>query len=138
MVSHNPPTQEETRDDTRDAEPRSRVGPRVEGVIASLTELLHVQTKIIMLKLRVTIERILIAVMLGLGAVAVGILAIIFLDIGVYRLLTDILGIQPAWTWLIFAAVHAAGALVLIAWARKLLRKKLPEPPRRPDDPARA
>ncbi|HEY4330164.1 MAG TPA: hypothetical protein VGN88_10550 [Phycisphaerae bacterium] len=64
------------------------------------------------------------AVVAAAGAVCVvlAILAIVFLYIGVFHVLTDILHIAVAWSFLIFSGLHVAGILVIVGIVMQVLR----------------
>lgn len=105
---------------------RQRSGVR--RMVSSLTRLASLQSQIILLQAKLVAQRVMTAAGLWAGAIAAGILAIVFLDIGVFEVLTDqeLVGIRPAWAFLIFAAVHLLLAAGLIVGAKSILHKKLP------------
>ena len=85
--------------------------------MASTTRLADIQLRIWLTEAKLAVSRIVMYVALYAGAGVLGILAIIFLMIGCFRILTDVIGLRPVWAFLIFGALLAiaAGAVVMVA-----------------------
>jgi hypothetical protein len=105
------------------APPRTRM-PRarhsrggVRRLIASVTRIVNLQVQIWLTQAKLTLMKMALYAGLFMAAAVLGLLAIIFLYIGFFRLLTDVIGLAPVWAYLIYGALHLllAGVLVLIA-----------------------
>lgn len=108
------------------ADPHVRTRGGLRRMFSSSLRLAALQSKIILLQTKLIAKRILISAALWAAATMVGILAIIFLYIGVFRVLTDVVGLAPAWTFLLYALAHILIAGGLMLWAMSILKKKLP------------
>ena len=111
-----------------EGETKSRDRGGVRRMASSISRLASLQSRIILLQAKLVAQRTLAAAALWGLAVALGVLAIVFLDIGVFHVLTDpeLAALRPAWAYLIFAAAHLLIAGVLVLAARSILKKKLP------------
>jgi hypothetical protein len=111
-------------------DPAARPGMQERGLKQALPEfwrsLLRVgklQGQIWTTRAKMKVANALISAALLSAAGVVALLAIIFLYIGVFHLLTDIAHLQRTWVYLIYFAVHVAGAVVLVSVARAWNRK---------------
>jgi hypothetical protein len=101
--------------------------PRKGGLrrlVASLVRIVDLQYRIWLTHAKLTLQRmILYAALFGI-AMILAILALIFLYIGCFHVLTDLLGFRPVWAYLFFGIIHLAlaGALVVVGTA--ILAKK--------------
>src|SRR4051812_8824095 len=86
----------------------------VRRMLASAVRLVDVQYRIWLTQAKLTLQRMLIYAALFAGAAVVGLLAIIFLYIGVFHLLTDVAGLRPVWAYLIYGGFHLVLAVVLV------------------------
>ena len=100
----------------------------VRRLIASTVRLADLQLKIWLTQAKITVSRIVLFVVLYAVAGVMAILGTIFLFIGLFKILTDVIGIPPVWSFLIFAlfTFGVAGTVVLIA--QKTLSKKADDP----------
>lgn len=117
MVTHRAHADDETADLRH---------PPFRGVrlmLKTLGRVISLQMQLIFLNIRQTIVRFLVASLLMIAAIAMAVVAVIFLDIGLFRILTDVTGLPVVWASLIFAGVHLIAALVLLLAARRLFRK---------------
>jgi hypothetical protein len=102
---------------------RSRRGG-LRRLLASTFRVVDLQYRIWLTHAKITLQRmVLYAAMFG-AAMVIGLLAIIFLYIGVFRLLTDVAGLRPVWAYLIFGVVHLALAAALVFIGTSILQKK--------------
>ena len=67
-------------------------------------------------KMKVANTMLMAAFMAAAGVM--GLLAVIFLYVGVFHLLTDIAHIQPAWVYLMYFGVHVIGMGIILAVAK--------------------
>jgi uncharacterized membrane protein YuzA (DUF378 family) len=88
----------------------------------TLGKVVALQFQIYMLKIKTAIARYVVAALLIIAAVAVALAGIVFLEVGLFLLLTDVAGMAAVWAALIFAGVHLAGAAVLVLAARKYFK----------------
>jgi len=97
----------------------------VRRLIASLVRLADIQTKIWLAEAKITLAKLALYVVLFGSAAILGILGIIFLLIGLFRVLTDVLGIAPVWAFLLFAGFFflLAGTLVMVG--KGILNRKI-------------
>ncbi|MGN6369484.1 MAG: phage holin family protein [Phycisphaerae bacterium] len=111
----------------------------IRRLIASTVRLADIQLKIWLTQAKMTVARIVLYVLLYAVAGVMAILGTIFLFIGLFKILTDVIGIPAVWSFLIFAlfTFGVAGTVVLIA--QKALSKKAGEPDKtsqkQPDKP---
>jgi predicted phage tail protein len=117
---------ESTRSDPAPDDPHGH--PRGKGGVrrltASVVRLVNIQVKIWLTQAKVTAMKVGLFAGLFAAAAVVAVLAIIFLYIGVFRVLTDVVHLQPVWAFLIFGGVHLLLAAVLVMVAIKILTKK--------------
>jgi hypothetical protein len=102
--------------------PRARGGVR--RLASSAVRLASIQVKIWLTQVKSTALKIGLFVGLFLAAAVLALLAIIFLYIGVFHLLTEVIGMRHVWAYLIFGGVHLVLAAVLALVAMKILTKK--------------
>ncbi len=123
-----PPEPAATTDARASAHPPKSDGPVAKGGVRRLTSsavrLASLQLNIWMTQLKVTAIKI--GIFAGLFAVAalLALLAIIFLYIGVFHVLTDVAHIPVVWAWLIYGGFHLILAGILIMVAIRILTKK--------------
>ena len=90
-------------------------------LISSTMRLVDTQYRIMMLRAKMTLVRMAIYAALFAGAVVLGLVGIIFLYIGLFRLLTDVAGL-PVWaTFLIYAGVHLVTATILLLYGGRMI-----------------
>jgi hypothetical protein len=95
----------------------------VRRLIGSATRVASLQFKIWITTAKMIAVRIAVSTGLFLGSAVFGILAVVFLLIGIFKFLTDFVGI-PVWaTYLIFAGVLLLIAGVLVFIAMRMLKK---------------
>jgi len=104
---------------------RARGGLR--RMLASVVRVADLQYRIWLTQAKLTLQRMLIYAALFAAATVLGILAIIFLYIGVFHLLTDVAGLRPVWAYLIYGGFHLVLAVVLVMVGTSMLGKKDPE-----------
>jgi hypothetical protein len=110
-----------------DPPPRSRLRPHRGGMrrlLNSLLRILDLQYRIWLTQAKLTIQKMMLYAILFVGAAILGLLAIIFLYIGLFRVLTDVAGIAPVWAYLIFGGLHLVIAVALIMVGTSILGKK--------------
>jgi hypothetical protein len=121
-------------------EPRQTASQRDRGGVRRLVQrawrVVDLQYRIMLTQAKLTAKRIVMfAILFGIASV-LGLLAIIFLYIGVFKLLTDVAGLAPVWAYLIYGGFHLILAATLImVGASKLSKKDTDEDD--PDDVAR-
>ena len=102
-------------------EGRSHARGGVRRLISSITRLMDVQYRIMMVRAKMTLVRMAIFTALFAGAVVMGLVGLVFLYIGMFRLLTDVAGL-PVWaTFLIYAGVHLVTGLVLLGFGNRMI-----------------
>ena len=102
--------------------PRGRGGGGVRRMLASTTRLMDVHYQIVLLRAKMTVVRVAIYAGMAVGAVGLGLMGVIFLYVGVFRLLTDVAGV-PAWgTFLIYAGGHIVTAVALLVGGMRTIR----------------
>ncbi|HVS71784.1 MAG TPA: phage holin family protein [Phycisphaerae bacterium] len=104
--------------------PKAGVRGGVRRLLASLTRLVNIQIQIWLAQAKATALKIGLFAGLFAAAGVLGILAIIFLYIGVFRVLTDVAGLRPVWAFLIYGGFHLVLAAVLVLIAIKILGRK--------------
>lgn len=96
----------------------------VRRLLTSALRIADLQYRIWLTQAKLTVQRMaFFATLFGIAAV-LGLLAIIFLYIGVFHLLTDIAGLAPVWAYLIYGGFHIVLAGILIAVGTSILGKK--------------
>lgn len=134
MVAHTdiPPASEATADEAwaresaHDWHKADRGGLR--RLVASTVRLADLQLKIWLTRTKIAVSRILTAILLFTVAGVMAILGTIFLFIGLFRVLTDVVGLRPVWAFLIFALVMFSITAGVLFYAKSLLSKKAGEP----------
>jgi hypothetical protein len=107
------------------AEPRRRITRGgVRRLLSSLIRVIDVQYRIWLLQAKITLMRMLLYAALFTAACVLGLLAIIFLYVGVFKLLTDVAGLAPVWAYLIYGGFHLVLAGVLVMIAMSILKSK--------------
>jgi hypothetical protein len=100
---------------------RQRTRGGLRRLISSMMRLVDVQFRIMMVRAKLTLVRIAIFVALFAGMLVLGLVGVVFLYIGVFRLLTDVAGL-PVWaTFLIYAGAHLVTALVLLGFGMRMI-----------------
>jgi len=115
-VDVTPPTE------TEPLRPKGRGGFR--RLIRSLVRVGDLQLKIWLTHAKLTLQRMMIYAALFGAAAVLGLLAIIFLYIGVFKVLTDVIGLRPVWAYLIYGGFHIALAIGLVVVGTSILNKK--------------
>jgi hypothetical protein len=93
-------------------------------LINSLVRIADLQYRIWLTQAKLTLQRMMLYAVLFVGAAILGLLAIIFLYIGVFKILTDVIGLRPVWAYLIYGGLHLALALTLVMVGTSILGKK--------------
>src|SRR4051812_45810983 len=95
-------------------------GPRqaISELVRSLKRTGSLQAQIWATRAKMKVANTMIMAALMAAAGAMGLLAVIFLYIGVFHLLTDIAHIQRTWVYLIYFGVHVVGMAILLAVAK--------------------
>ena len=96
----------------------------IRRLLASTARLADIQLKIWLTEAKITVSRIALYVALFGAAAVLATVGIVFLFIGLFRVLTDVLGVAPVWAFLIFAGFLFVLAAVLVMFARGILNKK--------------
>jgi Putative Actinobacterial Holin-X, holin superfamily III len=109
----------EGKEDGATESPGGREGlPRF---VASLTKVADLQFRIWMTRLKITALRMgMYFAMFGAAAV-LGFLAIVFLYIGGFKVLTDVLHMRAVWAFVLFGGVHLIAAMILIYVGVKII-----------------
>ena len=106
-------------------------------LIASSVRLANIQLKIWLTEAKITAANIVFYLAMFGAAAVIGLLAIIFLFIGMFKILTDVIGIPPVWSYLIFGGVLMGIAVALIMVGKNALNKKPDAKTHKPETPAR-
>lgn len=96
----------------------------VRRLLASGIRIADLQYRIWLTQAKMTVKKLALFAGLFAGAAVLGLLSIIFLFIGLFRILTDVLHIPAVWSYLIFGAVMLALAGTLIFMGMSALNKK--------------
>lgn len=110
-----------------EARGRSRLRPHRGGVrrlLNSALRLVDLQYRIWLTQAKLTLQRMMLYAVLFIGAAILGLLAVIFLYIGLFRVLTDVIGLRPVWAYLIFGGLHLVLAITMIMVGTSILGKK--------------
>jgi hypothetical protein len=99
-------------------------------LVASIVRLADLQLKIWLTETKIAVSRIVMYLVLYAMAGVMAILGTTFLFIGLFRILTDVIGIPTVWSLLIFSlfTFGVAGTVILIA--QRALSRKAGEPDR--------
>ena len=100
----------------------------VRRLLASLVRVVDNQYRIWLLQAKITLMRMALYAALFATAAVLGLLAIIFLYIGVFKVLTDVAGLAPVWAYLIYGGFHLILATVLVLVAISILKGKAKDP----------
>lgn len=100
---------------------QERIGHNVKEALNSARRLAQIQSRLLALHTKLTIQRIVIFLILVAAAAGIGIMGLIFLDIGLFHLFTLVMA--PHWAFLLHAALHLGAAAVLFVWARNQFNK---------------
>ncbi len=84
---------------------------------------IDLQYRIWLIQAQLTLRRMALYAALFGAAMLIGLLAIIFLFIGAFHILTDVFHIPPVWAYLIFGGVLALLAITLVLIGTKILSK---------------
>lgn len=106
---------------------RSRLRPHRGGMrrlLNSLLRIVDLQYRIWLTQAKLTLQKMVLYAILFVGAAILGLLAIIFLYIGLFKVLTDVVGLAPVWAYLIFGGLHLVIAIALIMVGTSILGKK--------------
>src|SRR4051812_49469483 len=109
-------TTDPTSPGTASAGPRIRqLKGGLRRLLASAVRLVDLQYRIWLTQAKLTLQRMMLYAALFAAAMVLGLLALIFLYIGVFHLLTDVAGLRPVWAYLIYGGFHAilAGGVVV-------------------------
>ena len=133
MPDHPAPAAQENRSDEdtfgEDAFHRRANRGGLRRTVASIARLVDIQYRIWLTEAKMAVARIVMYVVLFGAAALLGILGIIFLFIGAFHVLTDVIGLVPVWAYLIFAVVQLGLALALVMMAKsKLSTPDAPNP----------
>ena len=93
-------------------------------MLNSLVKIVDLQYRIWLTQAKLTLQRMMLYAALFAGAAVLGLLAIIFLYIGVFHLLTDVIGLRPVWAYLIYGGFHLVVAVALVMIGTSILGKK--------------
>ena len=93
-------------------------------LVASTVRLADLQLRIWLTEAKITIARILTFVILYTVAGVMALLGTIFLFIGVFRILTDVIGIPTVWSFLILSLFTFGVAGIVVLIAQKTLSQK--------------
>jgi hypothetical protein len=110
-----------TRSDIHPAHEEPFQGPR--QIFRTLRRIVSLQIQIVMLKIKNALFNACMATTLIAAAWAMAVIALIFLEIGFFQLLTDIGGLRVVWAALIFSGVHLIAAALLGLAAKRFISK---------------
>ena len=96
-------------------------------LVASTVRLADLQLKIWLTQAKMTATRVVTFIVLFAIAAVMAILGTIFLFIGLFRVLTDVVGLRPVWAFLVFALFAFSVAGIVLMIAQKSLGQKTPE-----------
>jgi hypothetical protein len=85
---------------------------------------IDLQYRIWLTHAKLTLQRMVLYAALFGAAMLLGLLAIIFLYIGVFHVLTDVIGLRAVWAYLIFGGIHLVIAAALVFVGTSILGKK--------------
>ncbi len=109
-------------------------------LVASTVRLADLQLRIWLTEAKITVARVLTFVILYTVAGVMAILGTIFLFIGVFRILTDVIGIPTVWSFLILSLFTFGVAGIVVLIAQKTLSQKAGMPDKKKEkqvDPPR-
>jgi hypothetical protein len=95
----------------------------VRRLVSSIVRLADIQLQIWLTRAKLAAWSIALYAALFGAAALVGTLGIIFLFIGIFHVLTDVVGLAPVWAFLIFGGVQLLIAGVLFMIAKSILTK---------------
>lgn len=124
-AAHETHTAHEVREELPQGKRPERARGGAARVVASVMRVASLQTKIWLTQAKIATMRMVLFVALYAAAGVVGVLGIIFLYLGLFRVLTDVAGLAPVWAYLIFAGVHIALAAVLAVVGQKILSRPI-------------
>jgi hypothetical protein len=96
----------------------------VRRLVSSIARLTDIQLQIWLTRAKMAAWSIALYVALFGAAAVVAMLGIIFLFIGIFHVLTDVLMLPPVWAYLIFGGVQLLLAGTLVAVAKSILTKR--------------
>lgn len=100
-------------------------------MVSSIARLVDIQYRIWLTEAKMAVAKIVMYIVLFGAAALFGILGTIFLFIGAFHVLTDVVGLAPVWAYLIFAAVQLGLAFGLVMMAKT--KFTAPDAPATPD-----
>jgi Putative Actinobacterial Holin-X, holin superfamily III len=136
MVAHTEPTPPDggsANDESRSAQTGERFSSEggrtnpggLRRLVSSIARLTDIQLQIWLTRAKLAAFSVAFYAALFGAAAVVSILGIIFLFIGLFRVLTDVVGLAPVWAFLIFGGVQLLLAGVLVAIARSVFIKRM-------------
>ena len=136
MVAHTEPTPPDggsANDESRSAQTGERSfseGSRANPggfrrLVSSIVRLSDIQLQIWLTRAKLAAWSIAFYAALCGAAAVVGLLGIIFLFIGIFHVLTDVVGLPPVWAFLIFGGFQLLLAGILVAIANSFLKKRM-------------
>jgi hypothetical protein len=111
-----------TRRNTSESNSQGHRGNALEGIARTVGKLISIQTQIFAIKVKSAVTRFVVGTLLLLATLGLLVVAVIFFDIGLFHLMTDVWGIRVVWAALIFTLIHLLGAVGLALAARSVLR----------------
>lgn len=100
---------------------------QLSDIAASVRRLADLQVKIWLTSAKLAVYRTVMFVLLSALAFVCGIIALIFIYAGVYRVLTDYAQIPAPWALLIFAGAHLLVAAILVLVAVNTYTRNKPQ-----------
>lgn len=131
MVAQSAPTREERA--ARGTAAPIWARSNVQRLIRTVTRLVGIQTQLLVLRTKLTAQKIILYAAFMAGAMAAAVLGMIFLVIGLFKALTSGLArlVGPEWaptlSFIIFALALLGGALVLVLLARNTFAAPKPD-----------
>ena len=132
-----PPPSDGRSQAATESRPPRRQGRRRRGrgfprLVKSLWRLADLQYQIWLTRAKLAALKIALFAVLSIAAMVLAVLAIVFLYLGAFRLLTDQLHIPPAYAYLLFGAVHLLLAAILAWIGYRILVRTDDLPPEQP------
>jgi hypothetical protein len=101
------------------------VGGGLRRLVSSVARLTDIQIQIWATQAKIAAMRLVVYAALVGGASIVGILGVIFVLIGLFHVLTDVVGLAPVWAFLVFGGGQLLLAAILIGVAVSILKKRM-------------
>jgi hypothetical protein len=111
MVAPFDPSQGDSHGTATETEVRSEVGQTGEGIgegihgmLSTVQRMVSAEARLVLLQAKLTTKQLLVATLLSVAGSAIAVVAVIFVSLGIFHVLVDVVGLQQAWAYLIVAA----------------------------------